>query len=392
MERGLRTEIDLKAVAANCKAVRKAAGESAIIAVVKADAYGHGVVEISKKLEKEGASYFAVAYTSEAVQLRESGIKKPIIVLFDRAETADYFKYNLIPVIHDLDTARLFSREAKRKRTKLNVHVKFDTGMGRVGLFFDDISEKINEFFKMDYIKVTGLMSHFSEADISDKSFAFQQLALFKRIRDFFYLRGADNLLCHMANSAAVLTFHESHLDAVRPGLMLYGYSPIYGTEHRGQYAERKKRNKKDITRSTDNITAELKPVMTVKTKILCLRKVKKGTPVSYGRTFITARDSVLAVLSVGYADGYSRLFSNNADVLVRGKRAKITGRVCMDLTIADVTDIDKIAEDDEVVLLGRQKDEFISAHELAEKANTIPYEILTSISAKSRRIYRNDN
>jgi alanine racemase len=385
LERGLIAEIDLKAVAHNFKATKKTAGRSSIIAVVKADAYGHGAVEVSKKLEKEGASYFAVAYTSEAIQLRKAGIKKPIIVLFDRYEIADYFKYNLIPVIHDLDTAKLFSREALKRKTKIGIHVKFDTGMGRVGLCFDDISNKINEFFKMDYIKVTGLMSHFSDADLSDKSFAFQQLAIFKRIRDFFLLRGVDTLLCHMANSAAILTFPESHLDAVRPGLMLYGYSPIQSTEHRTQSTERRAQRK-------DDAGFDLKPAMTVKTKIVCLRKVKKGTPISYGRTFITARDSVAAVLSAGYADGYSRLFSNNADILVRGQRAKIIGRVCMDLTVADVTDIDRVAENDEVVLLGRQKDEFISAYELAEKANTIPYEILTSLSSKSKKVYKNGN
>ncbi len=404
MERGLITEIDLNAVAHNFKAVRKTAGRSAVIAVVKADAYGHGAVEVSKKLEKEGASYFAVAYTGEAIQLRKAGIKKPIIVLFDRYEINDYFKYNLIPVIHDLNIARLFSKEAKRRKTKINVHVKFDTGMGRVGLFFDAVSDKLNEFFKMDRIKITGLMSHFSDADLADKSFAFQQLAVFKRIRDFFPLRGADALLCHMANSAAVLTFPESHLDAVRPGLVLYGYSPMQSTEHRiqmtvasatrprTQAGSLRRTRREHRTQTRDNIISKLKPAMTAKTNILFLRRIKKGTPVSYGRTFITARDSVAAVIPVGYADGYSRLFSNNVDVLIKGHRVKIMGRVCMDLTIADVTDIDGVAENDEVVLLGRQKNEFISACELAEKANTIPYEILTSISARSRRIYKNDN
>jgi len=374
MERGAKAEIDLAAIAHNFRIVKTITKKRSMIAVVKADAYGHGAIETAIRLVKEGASHLAVAYTAEAVALRHAGIKASIIVLFDKHDIQDYFKYNLIPVIHDIKTATAFSKEAEQRGLSIDVHIKVDTGMGRLGLNTEDIDKNIYAMTKLDSIAVTGLMSHFSDADLYDRSYALTQLDRFNSVRDTFVKRGIKLSMCHMANSAAVMSLPESHLDAVRPGLMLYGCSPF------------------ELKAYSYQLSAKLIPAMTVKTKILSLRKLKKGTPVSYGRTFITVRESLIAVLPIGYADGYTRIFSNNSDVLIRGRRAPVIGRVCMDTTMVDVTDIRGVAEGDEVVLLGKQKDNVITASELAMKAGTIPYEILTSFGNKSRRVYITDH
>jgi len=399
MERGPIAEIDLSAVAHNLRAAKKIIGNRTVIAVVKADGYGHGAVEVSRRLVKEGASYLAVAYTSEAVVLRRSGIKTPIIVLFDKNNIEDYFKYSLIPVVHDVKTAQRFSKEAKARKHNINLHIKVDTGMGRLGFNMEDIEKEMSAISKMNSISVKGLMSHFSDAGLYDRSSPLVQVERFNKIRNILYGKGVKSLLCHMANSAAVMTLPESYLDAVRPGLMLYGCSPIHDTGFSPQASRRGDKMQDNPPLIPPLLRGDrgglhhascLKPAMTVKTKILSIRRFKKGTPVSYGGAFITARESLIAVLPVGYADGYPRILSNNADVVIRGKRAPVAGRICMDTTMADVTEIRGVSEGDEVILLGREKNTVVTAAELAEKAGTIPYEILTSLGNKSRRVYIN--
>jgi alanine racemase len=370
VRRGAVAEIDLGAVSHNLGIVRRIIGNRPVIAVVKADAYGHGAVEVSKKLVEQGVSCLAVAFTDEAIALRQAGVHAPILVLFDK-DVNDYVTYDLIPVIRDLPFARKLSEEAKKRGRPLPVHIKVDTGMGRVGFHNDRALEEIIAVAGMDFLSIKGLMSHFSDSDIAEKSFAEIQLKRFQEIRaKLLGSRGHHEspLLCHMANSAATLSFKDAHLDAVRPGLMLYGHSPLKPSE--GEQ------------------NSGLAPAMTVKTRILEVRRMPKGSPISYGRTFITRRDSLIAVLPMGYADGFSRLFSNNAHVLVRGKRAPVVGRVCMDLTMADVTEIEGVEEHDEAVILGKQEGEEITALEMAIKGNTIPYEILTTMGSRSRRIY----
>ncbi|MBI4685379.1 MAG: alanine racemase [Nitrospirae bacterium] len=380
MNRGTIAEIDLEAIAHNFRTAKKITRNKTVIAVVKADAYGHGACEVAARILKERVLCFAVAYTSEAVALREAGIKTPIIVLFDKYNIGDYFKYNLIPVIHDIKTARKFSKEAAKRKKPISVHLKIDTGMGRIGFTVPDMLKDIFAISGMDYMVVRGLMSHFSEADLSDRSYALIQLRIFNNVRKLLLDRGIRPSICHIANSAAIMTLPESYLDAVRPGLMLYGCSPLQKSAISYQPSA------KDSRLKTPD--SKLFPAMTVKAKILSLRRLKKGTSVSYGRTFITVRDSIVAVLSVGYADGYSRAFSNNADVLIRGKRAPVAGRVCMDTTMVDVTEIEGVSEGDDAVILGRQKSEYITATELSERTGTISYEILTSLGGKAKRIY----
>lgn len=382
MRRGAVAEIDLGAVSHNLRVVKRITGNHPVIAVVKADAYGHGAVEVSKRLVADGAAYLAVAFTGEAVKLRDAGISAPVLVLFDKCDFSHFFEYNLIPVIHDLPSARRFSREAAKRGRTLDVHLKIDTGMGRLGFRDKDALKEISAISKMNYLNVSGLMSHFSDSDVADQSYAETQLKSFMMIREAFMKKSCRPLLCHIANSAATLSLKGAHLDAVRPGLILYGHSPFQESAVGGRQS---------AVRSAGPRTPdfELVPAMKVKTEILSLRRVQSGAPVSYGRTFITKRKSVIAVLPLGYADGYSRVLTNNMDVLVRGKRAPVVGRVCMDLIMVDVTEVKGVEEKDEVVLLGRQGTEEITAFGMAARAGTVPYEILTSLGSRARRVYR---
>jgi alanine racemase len=379
VNRGAVAEINLSAIAYNLQSVRKIVKNRPVIAVVKADAYGHGAVEVSKKLFEEKVSFLAVAFTGEAIELREAGIKSPIIVLFDTGYIKEFFDFKLIPVIYNVDTASSLSAEAKKKNIIIKVHVKIDTGMGRLGLSGNHIVNDLIKISEMEGIELAGLLSHFSEADLSDRSYAVLQLKRFNKIRETISKILKRKIFSHIANSAAVLTFEDAHLDAVRPGLMLYGYSPINQKSEVFPPTE---------LRTTSPELINLMPAMKVKTKILCIRNVPSGTPISYGRTFITKRPSRIGVLALGYADGYSRFFSNNAEVLVKGRRVPVVGRICMDLTMIDLTDVKGVKENDEIVIMGKQGDESITAQELAYKANTIPYEILTSLGNKSKRIY----
>lgn len=365
VHRGPTAEVDLSALQHNLQIVRTLAGKSDVIGVVKADAYGHGSVEVARRLVAGGAADLAVAYTDEAKLLRESGITAPILVFFDQSDPEDYFRYDLVPVLRDRRMARVLSDEARKRRMSLPVHMKVDTGMGRIGFRPEEAVESALELAGMEGIRLTGLMTHFSEADLADRSYARQQLKLFIDLRDAIQSRTGNSLRCHIANSAAVLSLPEAMFDAVRPGIALYGCSPF--EESFG-----------------------LRPVMSLKSRVLAVRNLPAASPVSYGRTFITKRESRIAVIPVGYADGYSRLFSNNAEMLLQGRRAPVVGRVCMDMTMLDVTDVPDVSEGDEVVLLGRQGDGMISAAELAQRINTIPYEILTSLGTRARKAYLN--
>jgi alanine racemase len=375
VRRGAIAEIDLGAVSHNLGVVKKITGNRPVIAVVKADAYGHGAAEVSKRLVDSGVACLAVAFTGEAITLREAGISAPVLVLFDKYDVGHFFEYDLIPVVHDLPFAKRLSKEAAKRGRTMNVHVKIDTGMGRLGFHAKDVLEGITAVAEMERLNIMGLMSHFSDSDIADQSYAGAQLKSFTMVRAEFMKKSRGPLLCHMANSAAVLALEEAHLDAVRPGLVLYGHLPF----------QQPGAGKTGKPRTPD---CELVPAMKVKTEVLSLRKVASGMPVSYGRTFITRRESVIAVLPVGYADGYRRVLTNNMDVLVRGRRAPVVGRVCMDLIMVDMTEVKGVREKDEVVLLGRQGAEEITASEMAGRAGTIPYEILTSLGSGARRVY----
>lgn len=366
MHRGVVAEIDLAAAAANLRTVKGLSGRSSVIAVVKADAYGHGASEVSRAVLAAGADYLAVAFTDEAATLREAGITAPIIVLFD-SDPEDVVRYNLIPVLTSRKHARALALEAERREVRIPVHIKVDTGMGRLGLTGSPVEEILGVAAEK-WLLVEGVMSHLSEADLSDPSFTRGQLSAFNTLKSELLQKGLHVKMFHIANSAATMNIPEARLDAVRPGLMLYGYSSCAG----GVAA------------------ADLQPVMAAHTRLISVRRLRAGTPVSYARTFVTKRESLIGVAAVGYADGFNTRFSNNAQVLLRGKRAPVVGRVCMDLTMIDVTEIGDVSENDEVAIIGRQGAEFIGADELAKRIGTIPYEILTSIGSRARRAHIN--
>lgn len=363
VHRGPVAEIDLSVLQHNYQIIRSKAGKRAVIGVVKADAYGHGAAEVARRLVAAGTDQLAVAYIDEAKLLREAGITVPVLVFIDQESPDDYFRYDLVPVLRDRRTARIFSDEAVRRGTRIAVHMKIDTGMGRIGFMPEQAVESALEIAGMEGLRLEGLMSHFSGADLEDRTYVQQQLQLFGDLREAIQSRARLNLCCHIANSAALLSLPDALFEAVRPGIALYGYSPL------GE-------------------SFGLRPVLSLKTGILAVRELPADCPVSYGKTFVTKRDSRIAVVPVGYADGYSRLFSNNAEMLVHGRRVPVVGRVCMDMTMIDVTDIPPVSEGDEVVILGGQGEESITAAELAVRISTISYEILTALGSRARKVY----
>lgn len=373
MNRGATAEISLGAISHNLGLVRAVSRCPRVIAVVKADAYGHGAVEVARRLSSEGVDMLAVAFSDEARQLRESGITAPILVLFD-TDTEDVFTYGLTPVVSCLPHARALSRAAEKRNCRIRVHLKVDTGMGRLGLA-GRTEHDILEISLLKGIEIEGLLSHFPDADCADTAPVREQVSRFQALRDRFAACGLSIPVVHMANSPAVLAIPGSHFTAVRPGLMLYGYSSVRQADGTAPAC----RNEQDRS---------LVPAMRVTTRLLAVRRLPAGSSISYGRTFVTARDSLIGVIAIGYADGFSRQFSSNGEVLIRGRRWPVAGRVCMDLTMVDLTGISDVEERDEVVIMGRQGGEEIDAEELARRIGTIPYEILTSLGSRARRVH----
>jgi alanine racemase len=272
----------------------------------------------------------------------------------------------LTPVIFSLAVAQALSEAAHRRRTTINVHVKIDTGMGRIGIAPEDAPEFIAALQKLGSVSVQGLMTHFADADLRDKHFASRQMDRFEALLNALEAKKINVPMRHTANSAAVLDFHRAFFTMVRPGLMLYGYNPL----------------------EEGAIGADLRKVLSLVTRIAFLKKVPAGVPISYGRTFTTKRKSIIATLPIGYADGYCRSLSNKGAALVHGIRVPVVGRVCMDMCMIDVTDVPGVREGDDVVLIGSQGSERITADDIAAMAGTIAYEVLCGISSRVPRIY----
>lgn len=362
-------EIDLEALAYNYRQIRKRVPKGTnILAVVKADAYGHGALPVSLKLEKLGVPYLGVAISEEGIALRKGGVKAPILILGgifkDGAEEA--VLYRLTSVAFETDTLKELSKAAKRIGRKAKVHIKVDTGLGRLGVPFDRFSAFLKEVKRIPNIEVEGLLSHFSMTD-REKDYTLAQWNRFQKALEVCQKEGLQCRYVHMANSANLILFPEYSGNMVRPGLMLYGSYPSPIFEGR----------------------IDLKPVLTLKTQIHFLKSVPPGSRISYGGTFVTQRESLIATLPIGYADGYSTLLSNRGEVLIRGKRAPVVGRVCMDLITVDVTDIPGVKKGDEVVLIGKQVEERITAEEIASTIGSIPYEVFCLIGKRVPRVYR---
>lgn len=364
-------EINLSALSSNIRAFRNILPVNVrLMAVIKADGYGHGAYETAKIALKEKASMLGVASLEEGISLRQKGIEAPVLIL-GYTEPRQYralLEAELIPTIFDWEAASLLSQEAGKLGKKAAVHVKLDTGMGRLGL--SSPGETLNfleKISKLPFISPEGIYTHFAAADRHDRSFTKKQLALFQNILDLCSKRGIEFSLRHAANSAAAIEYPETHFDMVRIGIGLFGYFPS-GEVRR------------------DRI--KLFPVMSLKSRIVYLKKVAAGTPISYGGTYTAPKDTTIATVALGYGDGYSRLLSNKGYMLVRGKKAPVVGTVCMDYTMLDVGMIPGVTEGDEVVACGCQGEEMITAEDLAGLLGTISYEILCNISGRVPRVY----
>lgn len=359
--------ISLGALTHNFDEVMRRAGGRRVLAVVKARAYGHGLVSVSRHVLACGAHMLGVALVEEGRELREAGINAPVLVMGPVfPEQADAVAaWRLTPALSNSRVARALADAARKCSLPLAVHVKIDTGMGRTGVSPEAAPGLIQELMALEGIVVEGLMTHFADADLRDKAFAAQQMGRFEKLLGGLADRGIAIPLRHAANSAAILDYQRALFTMVRPGLMLYGYDPVEGTAS----------------------AADLQPVLSLVTKIFLLKQLPAGTPVSYGRTFVTKRKSLIATIPIGYADGYSRSLSNCGEALVRGVRVPVAGRVCMDMTMLDVTDVPGVREGDEVVLIGSSGSDRITAADLAAKTGTIPYEVLCGISARVPRV-----
>jgi alanine racemase len=370
---GSTIEIDLAALRYNFSKVRELVGEStAVLGVVKSDAYGHGMLPVARELESLGVEYLGVSTCREAEALRQGGITSPILLLLgiEADEVTPVIKYSLTPAIFRSDVAKAISAAALAADARIPVHLKIDTGMGRLGVPHAEADNFLELIKSLEGIRLEGLLSHFASADEHDKSFSNKQLERFRRILDRAQNMGFNPRYAHIANSAGVIDLPDSYLQLVRPGLMLYGAPPSQELHH----------------------PVTLRPVMTFKTRVLQLKKVPAGSPIGYGCTHTTSRASLIATLPVGYDDGYDRLLSNKGEVLIRNRRAPVVGRISMCLTTVDVTDIPGVEQDDEVVLLGRQGDEEITADEIAAKISTINYEIFCNLGGNRDKVFLNSS
>ena len=378
-----RAEIDLKALAHNYRELRRVASPTAgIMAVVKADGYGHGAPQVARVALECGAEFLAVARFDEAVRLREAGIDTPILLFgYSFPAYVPYMAENGIRAsINAVESGRMISAEAVRAAKTIKVHIKIDTGMGRLGLLADELRIEetagrdlasavgdVRAIASLPNLSVEGIFTHFANADAKDKTHARLQFRRFTALLEALEKEGFKLKYRHAANSAATIEMPETHLDLVRPGVAQYGLWP---------------------SDEVDKGLIDLKPVMTLKSTVIQLKHVGEGFAVSYGSTHHTPRPTRIATVPIGYADGFDRVLSSTGHMLVRGVRAPIIGRVCMDLTMIDVGHVPEVALEDEVVILGRQGKEEITADEIAAQVDTINYEIVSSLTSRVARVY----
>jgi alanine racemase len=361
--------VDLTALAHNLGQFRRILSPGCdVMAVVKANAYGHGAVETTKALLRQGISRVAVVSIDEGITLRQAGINTPIVVLgpLFQEQFPDLFAHQLTPVVSDAAVLPALAQAAASLPTPYPIHLKIETGMGRLGLTQDELGHVIGARRFPASLQLEGLMTHLADTDGPSTDSTEQQLAQFNKAIETARAGGFSIPLIHAANSGGAVRYLEARFSLVRPGIMLYGYHTL-----------------------PDSIPVpDLKPVLSLRTCIAQLRTIQPGRTVSYNGTFTAARPTRIAVLPIGYADGVSRHLSNRGQVLIRGQRAPITGLVCMDMMMVDVTHISGAALGDEAVLIGRQGQDRITANDVAAWAGTIPYEVLCSIGPRVPRQY----
>ncbi|NLV92281.1 MAG: alanine racemase [Firmicutes bacterium] len=360
-------EIDLACIRRNVREIRRGLKpQTQMMAVVKANGYGHGAAQVAATCRDYGVEWIGVAIVEEGIALRRAGIEGPILVLglAPAAQAPLIVANGLTATVCTLEGARSLSAAALDLGTIAKVHVKVDTGMGRLGIRPQAAREFIKTLLELPNLEVEGIFTHFSTADAVDRSYFRQQLSKFTGVLAELQQEGISIPIVHGANSATVAVAPEAEFDLVRAGISLYGLQP-----------------------APDIVQLDLQPALSLKARVSYVHRVPAGTGISYGRRYMTERETTIATIPVGYADGYSRLLSNRAEVLVRGRRYRISGTICMDQCMIDVGD-DPIEIGDEVVLIGRQGDEVISADELAGIMGTIHYEIVCLISERIPRIY----
>ncbi|WP_061996109.1 alanine racemase [Clostridium sp. ATCC 25772] len=364
-------EINLDKLAHNMREIKRVSKSKGIIAVVKADAYGHGAIDIAPILLENGAERLAVAVISEAVELRRSGIDAPIMILgFTPPNLIDtLLKYDIEQTVINYEFAKELSNMAKKKNKIAKIHIGIDTGMGRIGFLPNNQSiEDIVNISKLPNIEIEGIFSHFSSADEQCKEYTEKQLSQFNDFYKELVDLGVNIKSKHISNSAAVMDLPQCHFDYVRPGIILYGYYP------------------------SDEVMKEkldLKPVMALKSNIVHLKNLPKEKHISYGRRFTTERESVIATLPVGYADGYTRLLFNKAKVIVNGNFAPVVGSICMDQCMIDVTDIEGVKVGNEVILIGEDNHgNKFDADDIAKLLGTINYEVICAVNKRVPRVY----
>lgn len=365
-ERGAWAEIDLSALENNIREIKSCVKNGArFCAVVKADAYGHGALAVAKKAVEMGADYLAVAVLSEAIALRKAGFTVPILILGGtQIEEADTVVGNdVTQAVFTIEAVKALSAAAVRQNKTVRVHMAVDTGMGRIGVRPEDAGTFAAEIVSLPNIELEGMFSHFALADAEDKSYAAEQFSRFKVAMESTEAAGVRIKIKHIANSAAILEMPETHLDMVRAGVILYGLWPS-----------------DEVKRVID-----LKPVMSVKARITLVKNLHKGETVSYGRTWAPKRESIIATLPLGYADGYTRLYAKKAVVDYDGKKIPVVGRICMDQCMVDATDVPQIKTGDTVTIFGTEN---LTADTLAGWLGTINYEIVCMMSPRLPRVY----
>lgn len=364
-------EIDLEALQANFAQVRKLAPSSKVMAVVKANAYGHGLVTVSRCLEASGADFFGVAFVEEGVQLREAGVRTPILVLggLVGAQLRLFLENDIDIPASSLSKLEQIDAAAKAAGRKVRVHLKIDTGMERIGVHSYNVREFFESAARCRHCEIVGLFSHFAVAE-SDPVFTRLQIERFLECSAEFERICGYRPLRHLANSAGTVLYPESHLDMVRTGVLLYGISPD----------------------SAMRLPVELRPVLSLKSRVVYFKVVRAGSGVSYGHTWRAPQDTRVVTVPIGYGDGFPRALSNRGSILVRGKRCPIVGRVCMDQLMADIGPDGTAYNGDEVVLIGRQGTEEISVNEIADTLQTTPHEIPTVLNFRLPRLVRGAN
>ncbi len=362
-------EIDLNAVSYNLRLIKSAVGKGVkVLGIVKADAYGHGMEEVARAVIRQGVDYLGVASLDEAYDLRKAGIENNILILGNilPEEAEGVLRLGVTQTVTCPDVPGELTRLAVKKNKIVKVHVKIDTGMGRIGVWHRDAIDFLIKVSSLKNIVIEGIFTHFPTAE-SDRAFTRNQIKDFNNLVNELSGRGIDIPLRHCSNSVALLNYKEARMNMVRPGLMIYGLYP---------HAKLTKKIK-------------LKPALALKTRIVYLKDVPGGRSISYGRTHVTKKATKIATIPVGYGDGYSRSLSNKGEVLIRGRRAAIVGRVCMDMSMVDVGHIPDVRIGDETVLIGKQGREIIRVEELAQNMDTIPYEVVCSIGRRVPRVYR---